>query len=75
MKPLIQNDMGSTWLMSSKGVTILDENVKKKIHVECVINTIVLKSQQDLFTNLRMSLVLLSKHEILRHNINTSLLF
>ena len=51
MKPLIQNDMGSTWLMSSKGVTILDENVKKKIHVECVINTIVLKSQQDLFTN------------------------
>lgn len=51
MKPLIQNDMGSTWLMSSNGVTILDKKVKKKIHVECVINTIVLKSQQDLFTN------------------------
>ena len=51
MKPLIQNDMRFTWLMSSNGVTILDKNVKKKIHVECVINTIILKSQQDLFMN------------------------
>jgi len=48
MKPLIQNDMGSTWLMSSTSVTILDKNVK---NVECVINTIVLKSQKDLFMN------------------------
>ena len=51
MKPLIQSDIGSTWLMSSNGVTILDKNVKKKMHVECVINNIVLKSQQDLFMN------------------------
>ena len=51
MKPLMQNVIGSTWLMSSNSVTILDKNVKKKMHVECVINTIVLKSQQDLFVN------------------------
>ena len=30
MKPLIQNDMRFTWLMSSNGVTILDKNFKKK---------------------------------------------
>ena len=51
MKPLIQNDMGSSRLISSTSVLILDKNVKKKMHVECALNTIVLKSQKDLFMN------------------------
>ena len=51
MKPLIQNDMGSSRLISSTSVLILGKNVKKKMHVECALNTIVLKSQKDLFMN------------------------